>query len=550
MRTSHRSSEELLAEIAELRSRLEQAEAALAERVRAEEALRDDHERLHKVFEIQTVGVMFWDLTTGRMTDANDTFLKTMGYSRAEVEGGGLTWQKLTPPEYFELSQAEVIKFQASGLIGPYEKEYFRKDGTRQWFVFAGSSLGNNSCVEFCVDISERKQVEQALRESEEQFTVLIQNLQSAVALIDEHGAFNIVNNSFLSMFHIPQGTDILNINSRDWSQWQVFDEDGELLDVEEHPVRKAALTGAAVQNQLVAVKSPSGPDLKWLLVSAAPILNEGKGLHRVICTYYDITAHKEAENALKRLNETLEQNVAERTAELREKDQILLAQGRQAAMGEMIGNIAHQWRQPLNNLGLMLQKLAMHQEMGLLNDDLLSESVDSSMLIIKHMSNTIDDFRNFFKPDKERGVFGLREAVSSSLSLIADRLSSLNIAVVLETEQEVRVTGYQNEFAQALLNILNNAADALTEVRDGDARIWICIGARDGRPFLSIRDNAGGIPVEIIGKVFDPYFSTKGPQQGTGIGLFMANNIIEKNMGGKLTVTNTADGADFRIEF
>jgi C4-dicarboxylate-specific signal transduction histidine kinase len=443
-----------------------------------------------------------------------------------------------------------VTKFQALGLIGPYEKEYFRKDGTRQWFVFAGSSLGNNSCVEFCIDISERKRVEQALRESEEKFTVLIQNLQSAVALIDEHGAFSIVNNSFLRMFDIPEGTDILNINSRDWSQWQVFDEHGELLDVEEHPVRKAALSGAAVQNVLVALKSPAAPELKWLLVSAAPILNERKGLNRVICTYYDITARKEAENALKRLNETLEQSVAARTAELREKDQILLAQGRQAAMGEMIGNIAHQWRQPLNNLGLMLQKLAMHQEMGLLSPELLTDSVDSSMVIIKHMSNTIDDFRNFFKPDKLRGVFSLREAVSSSLSLIADRLSSLNIAVVLETEADVRVTGYQNEFAQALLNILNNAADALTDRRGRDPRIWICIGEHGGRAFLSIRDNAGGIPVDIIGKVFDPYFSSKGPQQGTGLGLFMANNIIEKNMGGKLTVANTANGADFRIEF
>ncbi len=142
-----------------------EAEArAAAERAQVAEALRASHERMKRVLEVETVGVMFWDLNTGRMTDANDAFLKLMGYSRQEVEGGELTWQNLTPPEYFEISQAEVRKFMATGRVGPYEKEYFRKDGTRQWMVFAGSSLGNNSCVEFCVDISARKEAEDRLK--------------------------------------------------------------------------------------------------------------------------------------------------------------------------------------------------------------------------------------------------------------------------------------------------------------------------------------------------------------------------------------------------
>lgn len=140
----------------------------ITERRRAEAALRESNERLKKVLEVETVGVMFWDLNTGCMTDANHTFLQMMGYSHGEVERGELTWQKLTPPEYLAVSRAEIAKFQASGRIGPYEKEYFRKDGTRQWLVFAGSTLGQNSCVEFCVDISELKRAERALRENEE----------------------------------------------------------------------------------------------------------------------------------------------------------------------------------------------------------------------------------------------------------------------------------------------------------------------------------------------------------------------------------------------
>ena len=161
---------ERTAELVESNRRLQHE---LEERKRTQEALRESHERLKKVLEVETVGVMFWDLTSGCMTDANDAFLNFMGYSRREVEARELTWQKLTPPEYMEVSRQEVEKFMATGRVGPYEKEYLHKDGTRQWFVFAGTSLGNNVCVEFCVDISDRKKAEAALRESEAQFRTL-----------------------------------------------------------------------------------------------------------------------------------------------------------------------------------------------------------------------------------------------------------------------------------------------------------------------------------------------------------------------------------------
>jgi PAS domain S-box-containing protein len=113
--------------------------------------------------EIETVGVMYWDLTTGCLVDANNTFLNMMGYNRSDVEARKLTWQEFTPPEYHEVSLAEIRKLQRTGRVGPYEKEYFRKDGTRQWLLFAGSSLGGKQCVEFCVDISNRKRAEEAL---------------------------------------------------------------------------------------------------------------------------------------------------------------------------------------------------------------------------------------------------------------------------------------------------------------------------------------------------------------------------------------------------
>jgi signal transduction histidine kinase len=214
-----------------------------------------------------------------------------------------------------------------------------------------------------------------------------------------------------------------------------------------------------------------------------------------------------------------------------------------------MIGNIAHQWRQPLNILGLTVQQLAMYHEFGELTGELLNRNVDSAMELIQHMSQTIDDFRNYFRPDKEKVDFNIRETIEHSLSLLEGSLQNPRVSVEIITKDDLVIHGYRNEFAQVLLSILNNARDALIEKQADDRRVKISISSEGGKAVVSIADNAGGIPPEIMGKIFDPYFTTKGPQLGTGVGLFMAKTIIEKNMGGRLGVSNNADGAEFRIE-
>jgi PAS domain S-box-containing protein len=284
----------------------------------------------------------------------------------------------------------------------------------------------------------------------------------------------------------------------------------------------------------------------------------------------WDISERKLVEEKLQKLNEELEERVAERTKELaaiveklkietvervqavetlREKEQMLIQQSRQAAMGEMIGNIAHQWRQPLNTLGLTVQQLLLFYDMDGFTREFLENSVGKSMELIKHMSQTIDDFRNYFRPDKEKIEFKVQEAINSTLSLIEDSFKSQHIGVELVTADDQVIHGYRNEYAQVILNIMNNARDALTEREIQEPKVWLTIGSENGRAIVTIADNAGGIPEEIMGKIFDPYFTTKGPKTGTGVGLFMSKTIIEKNMGGRLTVQNTDNGAVFRIE-
>jgi len=253
----------------------------------------------------------------------------------------------------------------------------------------------------------------------------------------------------------------------------------------------------------------------------------------------------QKAERALR--EETLER--LRSVQALREKEQMLLLQNRQAAMGEMIGNIAHQWRQPLNTLGLFTQRLGFFYGTPSFNKEFLDTSVAKSMEIIQYMSRTIDDFRSFFSIEREKSEFSVNEAVNKSLSLVEAGFKERRIIIDREESGEVMIHGFPNEYAQVLLNIFSNARDAMNERTVEFPRIKIVIGAENGVSVLIISDNAGGISEDIIGKIFDPYFTTKGPQLGTGVGLFMSKTIIENNMGGRLSVRNTAVGAEFRIE-
>lgn len=265
------------------------------------------------------------------------------------------------------------------------------------------------------------------------------------------------------------------------------------------------------------------------------------------IFTEYREKVYKK-EQTLREFNDMLKSKIDEALKEAKRKDKALLQQARLAQTGEMISMIAHQWRQPLCEISGIFMEMETAAKFDKADKDYIQTESKEGTRIITYMSNTIDDFRNFFKPAKTKEVFSLSSACEEAITLASASLKNKDIRLDLEGEKALHVKGYPSEFAQVILNLILNARDALIERNVKNPLIKIEI-IKDGvNSLVRISDNAGGIDESIIERVFEPYFSTK-KSAGTGLGLYMSKMIIEENMGGVLFVKNEGLGAKFCIK-
>jgi signal transduction histidine kinase len=243
---------------------------------------------------------------------------------------------------------------------------------------------------------------------------------------------------------------------------------------------------------------------------------------------------------------------------ELNKKQTILHQQSKMAAMGEMIGNIAHQWRQPLSTITTASTGMILQKEMGILSDEFFFEATKKINSSAQHLSKTIDDFRNFFSPNKVKSKIYLENLFAITFDLISAQFTAKDIKIIKNIEN-IELFTYENELVQALINILNNARDELIKLsNDEDKFIFVDINKYgEDKVQIIIKDNAGGIKEENLDKIFEPYFSTKHKSQGTGIGLYMTEEIITKHLDGEIFVENKEFifndkiyyGAEFKIE-
>jgi PAS domain S-box-containing protein len=226
---------------------------------------------------------------------------------------------------------------------------------------------------------------------------------------------------------------------------------------------------------------------------------------------------------------------------EIKEKELIFFRQSKMAAMGEMIGNIAHQWRQPLSVISAISTGLKLKLMMNKVEVENIISSLDNMNESAQYLSQTIDDFRNFYKTDKEKTYIKSNQIIEKNKNIISSTLKDNNIELIIENSCEnFEINAYLNELIQATVNVFNNAKDALIlNNKDDDRFIFFKLSEKDNCLILSIKDNAGGVPEEIIDKIFEPYFTTKHKSNGTGIGLYMTHQIIENHMDGKLEVKN-----------
>jgi PAS domain S-box-containing protein len=237
-----------------------------------------------------------------------------------------------------------------------------------------------------------------------------------------------------------------------------------------------------------------------------------------------------------------------EDVTEKRKREKQLLLHTKQAQMGEMIGMIAHQWRQPLASIAATISSLKFKQGLGTYEEKYFSEQLDNIEEYTQHLSKTIDDFRNFYKEDKKHINSHLTDIINRAIDIVKAIFTNKGIELRTHFRSKGEFSTYPNELTQVILNILKNAQDALEENKIKNPIIEIETYERDGKFYIEIKDNAGGIPKDIIDRVFDPYFTTKDDLNGSGLGLYMSKTIIEEHCEGHIEVKNVDNGALFII--
>ncbi len=566
----------------------------ISERKTMEAAFRTSEQNLIEAQRIARVGNWVWDLS-GNLLSASAECYRIFGMTSTEFPDDYIAFLKLVHPEDRDNVQTAFENFLKNHLphsleyriISPYGSERIIHEQGEVVFDTQGTPVHAVGTVR---DITERKKSEKQILRLNQLYSILSQVnhaivrssdqdslFQEICRVIVKHGGFRL---AWIGLVDEESGI----VNPVAWSSIDEGNLNNIRVTVRDEPEGMGP-TGSAIRKGTLQIVNDflSNPrtspwhkeaeKLGFNSVTAIALKLNGKTIGSLTMyggekQYFhgqmselllqlaaDISfaldnldreaRRKEAELALqKEIHERLQAMEA-----LHEKDQLLLQQSRQAAMGEMINHIAHQWRQPLNMVALTIQDLMVTYEDGECSHEFVDQTVKEIMNQVLHMSETIDDFRNFLRPDQEKKQFNLREALRKTLILVGDSFKSQNIKIDIEAQEDLIVTGYKNEYCQILLNILNNARDTITERSIVSPRIEINLFREGYRNVTTISDNAGGIADAIIDKIFEPYFTTKDADKGTGIGLYMSKSIIEKRMNGKISVRNTDQGAEFRIE-
>lgn len=530
--------------------------------IHTEKLLRESEDKFRRIVESSPLAMYFYRLEPdGRLvlTGANPAADRIIGISHEQMLF--MTIEEIFP-KLVGTPIPEMYRKVAAGELEPqsFEIEY-RDESINGYFDVHVFSTGEATIAVNFQDITRRRQMEQSLRDTEEIFRLFMEFSPIYVFFKDENLRTVRLSRNFEQLLGKPLdqllGKSMSDLFPAEIAGKMMADdrmvlEKGDPLLIEEE------FNGRTYSS----IKFPIslGGGTRYLAGFTMDItdskLAEKKLIEKNIELEAEVAERQQAQRELSvkhrqldELSHHLAQRISSAVAEIRAKDELLILQSRQSAMGEMIGNIAHQWRQPLNNIGLLVQLLQRICNSDELNRVDMNKQIETIMNTIMYMSRTVDDFRNYFAPDKAKVLFSLSQVITQSLELMSSAFDNIGIRVEVESCPTDTVRGYPNEFAQVMLVILGNARDQLLEHGGSEPRIAIRTFPIDSMIVVSIRDNGGGIREDVLTKIFDPYFTTKEQGKGTGIGLYMSKMIIEKHMGGVLTARNLEEGAEFRIE-
>ncbi|MDN5354147.1 MAG: hypothetical protein PWQ09_903 [Candidatus Cloacimonadota bacterium] len=518
----------------------------LEKRLQAEKQLAEERE----LFISGPVITFKWYVRENWQLEYISPNIEQFGYEYKDFTTGSIQLSQIIYPQDRTRAMAEIDEFIKSDKeLLEQDFRIITKDKRIVWVYdrmkMKRDEQGNvSSYYGYLIDITVRKKAEIEIENEKAYLENLFENSPECIVLVDKHSRIIKCNKSFTTLFG--------------YSSEEVKGKNLDYLITKSEQISQAVeLTAKAENGERVFTETirynKEGKPI-YVSILGVPIIFSDRELE-VYAIYRDITKRKVAEEKLRKTNEelkqlkqNLEKKVEKAVNDIREKDQMLMVQSRQAAMGEMIGNIAHQWRQPLNGLGLLIQDFQEAYEFGELDEKYLEKQTEKGMQLIQYLSDTIDDFRNFFKPVTKNKVFSIADTVRKTITMVESSFRDHNIKIDFQVEEDVKIMGLRNQFSQVIINILNNTKDAFAEHEVEKPQVWLHLSKIDGKAKLSIRDNAGGIPSQIKDKIFNSYFTTKQDNKGTGLGLFMSKTIIEKKMNGKITAENIADGAEFII--
>ncbi|AXH13769.1 hypothetical protein CP985_13875 [Malaciobacter mytili LMG 24559] len=487
----------------------------IAEKREIQKYIEEKEERLKAIFDFSPLGILISD-KTGKMIEANLSFLNMLGYCQDEIIGK--SYLDITHKDIISLNE-EYFNKLIDNEIGMYKitKKYITKNNELIWGNVTVSTIKDDYneilyVLAIIEDITEMKKREEDIIAQRKFLHTIIDENPNIIMVKDYDGKFVLANQAIAKLYNTTT-ENLIGKTDED------FNPNKEQV---EHYLSNVREIMHSDETKVVYEESTDSltGKVKYYQSIKKPIVDK-YGNKQILIIANDITEIKETQKKLK------------------DNEEMIHHQSKMAAMGEMLENIAHQWRQPLSVITTSASSVKIHKEMETLTDEFLDEVLDAIVKSGNHLSQTIDDFRDFFKPDKEKVEFNIAITYKKALFLVSSKLKNREIKII-ENIKDIKLYGFDNELIQVIMNLINNARDALEEKKIEYKLIFIDIYKdEENNAVLKILDNAGGIPVNIIGKIFDPYFTTKHKSLGTGIGLYMCEEILVKHMNGQIRVKN-----------